>query len=235
MKKFFFILSWIFLLTTITAQNRNEEIIRFIDVTGSSEMEINPDEIRYTIHIKEYWKEEFEKRSKPEDYKTKVSIKVIEHELINNLTRIGISTNDITINEIGDFWREPGKDFLISKQLEIKLYDFNMIDKIIETIDTHGITYMNISELKNKNIAQYRKKVKIAALKAAEDKAKYLLASIGKQIGEIISITESANKQPLYGQAQNRISNISLNNQSDSNNFRKIKLQYEIQARFEIK
>ena len=46
---------------------------------------------------------------------------------------------------------------------------------------------MNISELKNKNIAQYRKKVKIAALKAAEDKAKYLLASIGKQIGEIIS------------------------------------------------
>ena len=123
MKKFFFILSWIFLLTTITAQNRNEEIIRFIDVTGSSEMEINPDEIRYTIHIQEYWKEEFEKRSKPEDYKTKVSIKVIEHELINNLTRIGISTNDITINEIGDFWREPGKDFLISKQLEIKLYD----------------------------------------------------------------------------------------------------------------
>jgi len=110
-----------------------------------------------------------------------------------------------------------------------------MIDKIIETIDTHGITYMNISELKNKNIAQYRKKVKIAALKAAEDKAKYLLASVGKQIGEIISITEPANKQPLYGQAQNRISNISLNNQSDSNNFRKIKLQYEIQARFEIK
>lgn len=61
MKKFFFILSWIFLLMTSTAQNRNEGIIRFIDVTGSSEMEINPDEIRYTIHIKEYWKEERKK------------------------------------------------------------------------------------------------------------------------------------------------------------------------------
>ena len=35
---------------------------RYIEVTGSSETEIIPDEIHFMITIKEYWQEEFEKK-----------------------------------------------------------------------------------------------------------------------------------------------------------------------------
>ena len=45
---------------------------RYIEVTGTSEVEIVPDEIHYIIEIKEYFAEEFDGKSKEEDYRTKV-------------------------------------------------------------------------------------------------------------------------------------------------------------------
>lgn len=37
---------------------------RFIEVTGSSEISVEPDEILFIIRIQEYWREEFEKKTK---------------------------------------------------------------------------------------------------------------------------------------------------------------------------
>ena len=39
---------------------------RYIEVTGSSEIEVVPDEIHFLIQIKEYWQEEFVPKSKPD-------------------------------------------------------------------------------------------------------------------------------------------------------------------------
>ena len=41
---------------------------RYIEVTGTSEIEIVPDRIHYIIEIREYFEEEFDGRSKPEEY-----------------------------------------------------------------------------------------------------------------------------------------------------------------------
>lgn len=43
---------------------------RYIEVTGTSEIEIVPDKIHYIIEIREYFKEEFDGKSKPEEYRT---------------------------------------------------------------------------------------------------------------------------------------------------------------------
>lgn len=61
----------------------------------SSETEIIPDEIHFMITIKEYWQEEFEKKSKPEDYQTKVPVNEIEHNLMSALKQAGIDPSDI--------------------------------------------------------------------------------------------------------------------------------------------
>ena len=45
----------------VFAQNTSIDDLRFIEVTGSAEMEVEPDEIRFQIGITEYWKDEFEK------------------------------------------------------------------------------------------------------------------------------------------------------------------------------
>lgn len=227
----------LFCLITASAQNASREPVRFIEVTGSAETEIEPDEIVFIIRIKEYWKEEFEKSSKPKDYRTKVPIAGIEKELLATLEKNGVKKESIAVREAGNYWREQGKDFLIIKELEIKLKDFNTVNKIIDAVNTNGIDYMKIEGLKNKDIANYRKQAKIGALKAAKDKADYLLSSIGKQTGEVISIIEPQESPVFYGQGQQVYSNVSSSNSNNSsiNNVRKIKIRYEITAKFGIK
>ena len=103
---------------------------RYIEVTGTSEIEIVPDRIHYIIEIREYFEEEFDGRSKPEEYRTKISLDRIEQGLREVLHDAGISPNAVRTQEIGDYWRKQGQDFLVAKTFDITLLDFKQIDEI---------------------------------------------------------------------------------------------------------
>ncbi len=230
---------FLLLFFCMEVQAQENDSLRFIEVTGSAEMSVEPDEILFIMRIKEFWEEEFQEGKKPEDYKTKVPIAVIEKELMNDLNRIGIKEKDIRVQNVGDYWRERGRDFMISKQLELRLTDFSQIDQIIACVDTRGIDYMNIGELRNKNLSVYRKEVKTEALKSAQEKAEYLLsgAGFGKRIKDVIFIKEPEEEMQGMGYVQSYISNASVSGSGDSgrfDNLRKIKLRYEMRVRFEI-
>ena len=49
---------------------------------------------------------------------------MIEKDLRKSLRKIGITDDAIRTQEIGDYWRQRGKEFLIGKQLDIRLTDF---------------------------------------------------------------------------------------------------------------
>lgn len=224
---------WLSGILAISAQEDNNS--RYIEVTGSSETEIIPDEIHFMITIKEYWQEEFEKKSKPEDYQTKVPVNEIEHNLMNALKQAGIDPSDIQTKEVGDYWRERGKDFLISKTFDIKLQNPDQINRIIQTVNTKGIQSMNIGELKNKDLQAYRKQGKIEALKAARQKADYLVAAMGQKLGNVLRIVEPEERSFSYFQPQSAMSNVAMPSyDSNPENFRTIKLRYQMTARFEI-
>ena len=224
---------WLSGILAISAQEDNNS--RYIEVTGSSETEIIPDEIHFMITIKEYWQEEFEKKSKPEDYQTKVRVNEIEHNLMSALKQAGIAPSDIQTKEVGDYWRERGKDFLISKTFDIKLQNPDQINRIIQTVNTKGIQSMNIGELKNKDLQEYRKQGKIEALKAARQKADYLVAAMGQKLGNVLRIVEPEERSFSYFQPQSAMSNVAIPSyDSNPENFRTIKLRYQMTARFEI-
>ena len=218
---------------------RESDSSRFIEVTGSAEMWVEPDEILFVIRIKEFWEEEFQEGTKPEDYRTKVPIAVIEKRLMKDLEQIGIDRENIRVQNVGDYWRERGRDFTISKQLELKLTDFSKIDQIIDRVDTRGIDYMNIVELRNDRLQEYRKQVKVEALKSAREKAEYLLAGagLGKRVGEVIFIMEPEEGMTGGGISQSYLSNTSMSGAGETgrfDNLRKIKLRYEMRVRFEL-
>ena len=224
---------WLSGILAISAQEDNNS--RYIEVTGSSETEIIPDEIHFMITIKEYWQEEFEKKSKPEDYQTNVPVNEIEHNLMSALKQAGIAPSDIQTKEVGDYWRERGKDFLISKTFDIKLQNPDQINRIIQTVNTKGIQSMNIGELKNKDLQEYRKQGKIEALKAARQKADYLVAAMGQKLGNVLRIVEPEERSFSYFQPQSAMSNVAIPSyDSNPENFRTIKLRYQMTARFEI-
>ena len=59
----------------------------------------------------------------------------------------GISPNAVRTQEIGDYWRKQGQDFLVAKTFDITLLDFKQIDEILKRMDTKGIHTMRIGEL----------------------------------------------------------------------------------------
>lgn len=75
----------LFAACTLQAQDVND---RYIEVTGTSEIEIVPDKIHYLIEIREYFEEEFDGKSKPEEYRTKVPLEQIERQLWKVLTDV---------------------------------------------------------------------------------------------------------------------------------------------------
>lgn len=215
------------LVFPLQAQETNE---RYIEVTGTSEIEIVPDKIHYIIEIREYFEEEFDGKSKPEEYHTKVSLSQIEQDLRKTLAEAGITQDAIRMQEIGDYWRKQGQDFLISKKFDITLTDFRQINEIVKCIDTKGIHTMRIGELENKDILAYHQKGKIEALKAAQQKATYLVEALGKKLGDVIRIVEEGNSN-IFPFAQ---SNVLSSDAASFDNFRTIKKNYSMLVRFEI-
>lgn len=216
------------LLATLSLQAQTNE--RYIEVTGTSEIEIVPDKIHYLIEIREYFKEEFDGKSKPEEYRTKVPLSEIEQGLRGVLAEAGIPQNAIRTQEIGDYWRQQGQDFLLSKKFDITLTDFNQINEIVKRIETKGIHTMRIGELENNDMLAYHQKGKVEALKAARRKAAYLVEALGKRLGEVIRIVEkdSGNVSPFVQ------SNVLSSDAASFDNFRTIKKNYSMLVRFEI-
>ena len=213
---------------------------RYIEVT----VEIVPDEIHFIIGIKEYFEEEFDGVSKPEEYRTKVRIEDIESQMRSALHSIGITDSDIRTQDVGDYWRERGLDFLIGKNLDITLHDFTMIDKIISVIDTKGVSSMRIGKMSNKDILKYHEQGKKDALLAARNKAEYMAEALGEEIGKVLSIVEHGGGTDHYTVVQNsklRMDGAALGSAEAaaaapaSDAFRTIKYTYSVTCRFALK
>lgn len=222
--------AWV-LLTVLPLQAQTDS--RYVEVTGTSEIEIVPDKIHFLIEIREYFEEEFDGKSKPEEYRTKVPLSRIERDLREVLARTGIPAEAIRTQEVGDYWRERGQDFRVSKRLDITLNDFKQIDEIVNRIDTRGIQTMRIGELENKDWQKYHRKGKIEALEAARRKAAYLVEALGKKLGDVLRIVEdgTAGGGPAVYAAQ---SNVRSSDAYSFDGFRTIKKTYSVLVRFEI-
>ena len=228
-----------FMLTALSALSQNKETERLIEVNGKAEMEIVPDEITFIVGIEEYWKEEFEKRKDVKDYKTKVPLAEIEDDFIRNLRKAGIEKEDVKVKNMGNYWRNRGKEFLYSKQFEIKVTDLSKINKLTQLLDSKGIKYMNIGELDHSRMDEYKKQVKIDALKDAREKAQYLVESIGSQLGEVVTISELNDGyfQPITRSNEMmmmKAGSADMNTES-IDEVQNIKLEYQVRAVFRIK
>lgn len=225
------------IMAAVVATSQNKENLRAIEVNGKAEMEIEPDEIAFIIGIEEYWKEEFKKKKDFEDYKTKVPLAEIEDALIKNLRKVGIKKEDIKVKTMGNYWRYRGKEFLYSKQFEIKIDDLSKINQLTQIQDSKGIKTMNIGELNHSKIEEFKKEVKINALKDAKEKATYLVESIGSELGQVITISELSDSyyRPLRAEPMMMMAKSADTTMESIDEVQNIKLEYQVRAVFSIK
>lgn len=216
----------------LAAQNPGE--IRYIDVRGTAETEIEADEMTLYIGIQEYWEEEFEKRKDPEDYKTKVPLNKIEDSVIKSIRKAGIDTEDIRVGSVGNYWREQGKEFLFSKQLEVKISDFSKVNQLISLLDSRGIKNMNIGNYDHSDIDAIQKKVKVDALVNAREKASWMLESLDEELGEVLSVSEVSDGYVRPFKAESRMMVADMGFESVEQ-VQKITVSFQVDVRFRIK
>ena len=208
-----------------------------IEVTGSAEMEIVPDEIYVDITVQEYYDKQ----------KRKIDINDVRKSFLDACSKAGIAKENIFIQGIngydisGWYWqrkkREP--DFMASSTFTIKFSASAQIEKLMSMLDDNSTQNMNIRNTTHSQMETYRKQVKINALKAARDKANYLCESIGEKAGEALLIKEIENtyNQPVY-MKEMMMSNMAMDAGGvtpSGLDFQKIKIRYEMMAQFAIK
>ena len=118
------------------------------------------------------------------------------------------------------------------------------MDELIDQLVDEATSNFQIVKTSHGRIQEFRKQLKIQAVKAAKDKAIYLTEPINEKLGESVTITESDDNSAYY-YAQNKMSNVSLkvvrlNEESNSNDnaaidFNKIKLMYDVNILFVLK
>ena len=79
---------FMFAAINLFAQDNDVKEQRYIEVTGSAELEVEADEIIFAITYSEYWLEEFQLGTKYEDYRTKYPMEKIEEQLLSTLYEI---------------------------------------------------------------------------------------------------------------------------------------------------
>jgi uncharacterized protein YggE len=230
--------------TQIFAQEKTER--RIIEVTGSAETLIMPNEFTFKITLLERI-----------ENKQKITIEQQESKLKSELSSIGIDVEkDLSIFDISSNYNsyKKVKDTLGSKDYRLKLKDLEKIGKLQEIADRLNINRLDLIEATHSELTTYRKETKIEAIKAAKAKAEYLLGAIGEKVGKpvyIVEVNENGNNNMLISSLTNSvvglttgvIGGVQLNaiveaaenkGQNVNLSFVKIKIRYEILAKFEI-
>lgn len=230
----FLISTSIFAQTTMEAEEKP-----FIEVTGTAEQEVVPDEIYIKITIREKYVN-----------KEKITIEAQEEKLKAALREIGIDLKNLSLSDANaDYVKVKWgtKDVLTKKDFTLKVGDAVTLGKAFQQLDKLEITDAFISKVSHSKIDSLRKEVRIMAIKAAKAKADYLLMAIGEQTGKPMVVRElelenlplSSNIINVSGSRASEqgyyIDGIEMRENEDEIQFQMIKLQAAIYVKFLIK
>ena len=247
MKTFSLFVTAVLMITIVNAQATQPGCYPFpktISVTGSAEMEIIPDEIYVQVNLREY-------KKKGEDKKELDKIKA---DFLANCSSIGIPDSNIAVASydgynLATIWRRRKKDpdMMASIVYQIKFSNTKKIDELVDKLDDEATANFSIVRTSNSKIIEYRKQLKIMAVKAAKEKATYLSESINEQLGQAITIVEPeefissdvAENEKAFAntnimEMKSKESSFFNSNGSEVD-YRKIKLRFEVKVLYALK
>ncbi|MEO8148205.1 MAG: SIMPL domain-containing protein [Bacteroidia bacterium] len=236
MKKLLLTFSIITNILIAAGQSADSKIEKdYIQVTGVAEMQVVPDEIYIGITLRERY-----------EGRDKISIDSIEQQLKNKLIELRIDLKNLSLSDANSDYvkvRWTKKDVLTAKDYMLKVTSASEVSKVFEELSKIKIQELSIERLNHSKLQNFKKEVKTNAIKDAREKAIYLLAALGDQVGKTIRIIEDkesedlsgVNRKARYRSAPSTLYYFDEEKLADRVSFNKIKIEYKITARFEIK
>ena len=234
-----FIFAIFFLLLSFFSIGQSDLVLKqelskpFIEVTGTSSLEVMPDKISISIILtnkiidkQQFNIQEQEKKLKQVLIENKIDLSFLS--LVTSLSQI------ITKKE-----KEIG--FEVIKIYMLQLSSAEQVSKIFRELQDLNIKEASIEKVEHSKIDSLRKEVRISAIKAAKNKAEYLLDAIGEQIGKPIEVREivenSLFKENFMSNTSSVANQLETNNEEEKSGigFEKIKIKFTYFIKYLIK
>ena len=237
MKRVYFLIISSFLMFSVIAQER-APFPRTITVNGSAEMEIVPDEIYVQVHLKEY-----EKKGSG-----KLTIDKIRQSFLAAVRSLGLPDSSVSVSGYdannNPWWRKKNKkeELYATITYQVKLRNTAQVDQLVDKLDDNATQNFYISRTTHSRLDEFRRNLKIQAVRAAREKAQYLSDAVNEKVGVAVTINEPGEYfQPYYNDmASNRIMKAEMAQATAATeqpqaDFKKMKMRYDVTVVFELK
>jgi uncharacterized protein len=205
----------------------------YIEVTGKAEMQIVPDLIGLKILLSE------------KDLRNKVSMNEMEKKMTDKFQEIGIDVKkDLSVGDLVSSLESKllsKNEIILSKEYRLIVHDAKTAGKVLVELEKLGVSNVSVSLLDHSKMKEYRKEIKINAIKVAKDHAMSLAQAIEQSIGRAIYIQDIGSApiemkyEPVGSSLRRRASyQIDLKQEVELD-FDKIELNHSILVRFELK
>jgi uncharacterized protein len=229
------------LVTLLSTHAFSQETIKqkTINVSGIAEMEVVPDEIYVLVELREYDKKGG----------GKIDIDAIKNDFLKAALGVGIPQTDISVQSYqgwdGNYWiykknKKKNPDLKASITYQVKLATTKKMDELVQKLDDEATQNFYISRVSHSKLDEFKKQLKIQAVKAAKEKAIYLAEAIGEKAGEALTINEpneiNIYPQPVFANRMMKAQAMEADQSAAPEvDFKKIKLRFEVNAVFALK
>lgn len=222
MKKQILALAAIFALSLPAAKAQYPQPSPQINVSGSAEVKVAPDEIRLDVAV-ETRAVTLDPARLENDQKIAAALNFLKQSKIPDKD---VQTDYISVQPQYDYRNGTSESYVkpiayvVRKNVEIRLTDVAHFQDVLTGLLTNGVNYVNGVNFRTSQLRKYRDQARTMAIKAAKEKAQALTSEVGAALGSVASINVSENngyygnyfgnyQQGQYNGFNNMIQNIS--------------------------
>ncbi|HEY6142652.1 MAG TPA: SIMPL domain-containing protein [Flavobacterium sp.] len=227
MKKILFI--GILLFSTINSfsqVNSSNEINSkpYIEVVGTAQKEVIPDRIYISILLTETTENSQDFSIQIQEEKLKKI--VVANNIDSKNLFLSSAISEVTVNKKNE------TSIKLTREFTLILKNADEVTKIFRELTDINIKAITVKKTEYSEIESVRKEVREKAIKAAKEKAEYLLSAIGEQISKPLEIKEVEDKS-FKGGSHN--TTIASENENTQTSFEKIVIKFSYFIKYSIK
>ena len=215
----------LFVLLPAAAQMQ-EAYPSYIQVYGRAEKEITPDEFYLQIVINE------------RDSKGKISVESQQREMIAALKRAGVDVEKQlkVANLSSEFFKKNTS--VASAKYQLQLGSAAEVSKVWQALGDLGISDVSILKVSHSRIGEYKREVRLEAMRNAQQSAREMAEAVGQTIGRCFYIYDANNDvMPLYydNAVVMRSAKLAVAEgavEEEPLDFKTLRLEYSVQAKF---
>jgi uncharacterized protein YggE len=204
----------------------------YIEVLGTATQEVKPDKIDLSILL-----------SEKNNTTSENNLEKQEQNLKKILSQMSVPSSQLTLADIAsEIIKEKRKDETIqrTKEYYLRLSSAEQVSAILAKLAESNIKEVKIISIDHSKIDSIRKEVRIAAIKAAKDKAIYLTTAIDEKIEKALEIREEPTVYRYTPFAQLNMANSTLNDaEPDAGksepNFKTFTVKYSIYIKYALR